>query len=245
MVPMIAINGYGRMGKLVAEEIGERVVVIDPNIAGRPDGNVYVRNVQLLTKTPEVIIDFSCSAALEGVLAYAVAHRVPLVVATTGHTPEQKARIAEAAEYIPVFFSANTAYGMVVLLSACVRVAKALPKARVSVHEIHRAGKADAPSGTAVMLADALCRALGRAGWSMDEMGDDYVRVTYERTGDVVGVHEVAFDTGCERIVLKHEAKDRRVFAKGALLAARFVLRQSNGLYGVEALGEAYAIRQD
>ena len=223
---MIAISGFGRMGRAVADFWAESAVVIEPDERKwRADGNLYVHNVQSLSEVPEVIIDFSSHASIGALTGYAAAHGVPLVVATTGHTPPERACITEASRVIPVYWAPNTSVGMVGFVEACRNVLAAMPHADVSVHEIHRIGKADAPSGTALWLADTLTAECGRA-----------VPITCERVGDTSGTHEVRVEDEGQCVVLRHVAKSRAIFAEGALRAAQWLLHRPAGLYGPEDL---------
>jgi len=234
MVELIGIHGYGKLGKAVLDLVGEGACVIDPAVED-VSGSICVHNVQDMATRPDVIIDFSVSEATEDLLRFAVDKMVPLVIATTGHTLKQQAAIKEAAMHIPIFYCANLAATMPTFLAACRMFAERMQGARIRVHEIHRAQKKDAPSGTAKMIANVLSEASGKRGWVLGPSTNDaYVGITYEREGDVVGVHCVTFDNGEESISLKHEAKDRHVFARGALKAAMFVLNNPAGLYDWE-----------
>ena len=230
----MAINGFGKMGRAVWEELGRDAYVVDPHYVGYDESNC-IQNIQALPSRPTVIIDFSSPQALNELLSYAVDYGVPLVIATTGHTVEQKRMIEEASRHIPIYRSANTSASMPAFLNACRLLATRLASGYITVHEIHRQDKKDAPSGTAIMIADVLSQSAGKRGYILGDRKDaDYVGITYERMGDVVGVHRVNFDCGQEKVTLEHVVTDRRVFARGAVLAAKFIQTKTSGLYGIE-----------
>ncbi len=190
----------------------------------------------------DVIIDFSHHAATKALLSFAVAHGIPVVLATTGHTDEERAAIANAAEQIPVFFAANFSLGVALLIDTAKQVARALPEAEIEIIEKHHDRKLDAPSGTALAIANALCEVrpdatvvTGRAGYGKrtpQEIGIHAIRM-----GNIVGEHEVIIGTPNQTITLKHEAHDRALFAEGALAAAAFLVNQTKaGMYGMTDL---------
>ncbi len=187
----------------------------------------------------DVLIDFSHHTVTPALLDYAVSHRIPAVIATTGHTDEEKATIHAAAREIPVFFAANFSLGVALLIDAARRVAAAMPDAEIEIIEKHHDRKLDAPSGTALAIANALCEVrpeatvvTGRSGYGKrtpEEIGIHAVRM-----GNIVGVHEVIIGTPNQTITLTHEAHDRALFAEGALAAAAFLKEQTTpGLYGM------------
>ncbi len=190
----------------------------------------------------DVIVDFSHHSLTAELLAYAVEHHIPAVIATTGHTEEEKAAITAAAEQIPVFFAANFSLGVALLIDTARQVAAALPEAEIEIIEKHHDRKLDAPSGTALAIADALCRVrpeaalvTGRSGYGKrtpQEIGIHAVRM-----GNIVGEHEVIIGTPNQTITLKHEAHDRAIFAEGALAAAAFLVQRSEArVYGMTDL---------
>ncbi len=190
----------------------------------------------------DVIVDFSHHTLTPALLDYAVAHRMPAVIATTGHTDEERAAIAAAAQTIPVFFAANFSLGVALLIDTARRVAAAMPEAEIEIIEKHHDRKLDAPSGTALAIAHALCEVrpgatvvTGRSGYGKrtpTEIGIHAVRM-----GNIVGEHEVIIGTPNQTMTLKHEAHDRALFAEGALAAAEFLCKQTvPGLYGMTDL---------
>ena len=189
----------------------------------------------------DVIIDFSHHTATNGLLAYALRHKTPVVIATTGQTEEENAAIKAASAEIPVFFSANMSLG-VALLAALVRLTvKTFPAADVEIVETHHNRKVDVPSGTALMLARSVQSVREDAEFVIGrhENGKkkpNEVGISSLRLGNVVGEHEVHINTGSETITLRHQAHNRSLFADGALVAARFLVDCKAGLYTLASL---------
>lgn len=191
----------------------------------------------------DVLIDFSHHTGTLALLEEAVRRSLPAVIATTGHTEEEKAGILAAAKKIPIFFAANTSLG-VALAARLVREAAAiLPGADVEIIETHHTRKLDAPSGTALMLAESIREArpeltphTGREGHGKREPNE--IGIHAVRIGNVVGRHEVIFSTGNETVTVTHEAHSRALFAQGAMVAAEFIVGRPAGLYTMkEVLG--------
>ena len=191
----------------------------------------------------DCIIDFSHHSLTEELTRFAVSRSLPLVVATTGQTEEERRMIGEAALSVPVFFAANFSIGVALLCSLAKRAAAVMSGAECEIVEIHHDRKLDAPSGTAIALADAIrearpeastvCGRSGHAKREADEIGISSVRI-----GNVVGTHEVLIGTKYETITLKHEAHDRALFAEGAIAAAKFIADKEPGLYSMKDLIE-------
>ena len=191
----------------------------------------------------DCIVDFSHHSATPALLDYAAAHTIPVVLATTGHTDEEKAAIRRAAASVPVFFAANFSLGVALLIDTAKQVAAAMPDAEIEIIEKHHDRKLDAPSGTALAIANALCEVrpeatvvTGRSGYgkrTREEIGIHAIRI-----GNIVGEHEVIIGTPNQTITLKHEAHDRALFAEGALAAAEFLCKNHlpAGLYDMTDL---------
>ncbi len=211
------------------------VVGVDMNACGN-EGVPCVKSFREASATPytdaDVIIDFSHHTLTPVLLDYAVTHRIPVVLATTGHTEEERVAIADAALKIPVFFAANFSLGVALLIDTAKQVARAMPDAEIEIIERHHDRKLDAPSGTALAIANALCTVrpdatviTGRAGYgkrTLQEIGIHAIRM-----GNIVGEHEVIIGTANQTITLKHEAHDRALFAEGAMAAAAYLVRQT------------------
>lgn len=191
----------------------------------------------------EVIIDFSNAAALENLIRYALTRKLPLVLSTTGHSPNQNQLILEASKSIPVFKSANMSVGINLLMELLAKCGRVLGgEYDVEIVERHHNQKVDAPSGTAIMLADAVASALPfEPDYVYDRHNLHKKRDKHEigmhsvRGGTVVGEHEVIFAGHDETIEIRHTILSREVFAKGAINAARFLSTvKAPGLYSMK-----------
>ena len=236
----VICGANGAMGKLIDGILGADVV-------GRVsiDGeNGVPKTFEALGKVDaDVVIDFSHHTAVGSVLAYAKENGCAAVIGTTGHTPEEKTLIYEAAKEIPVFYSGNMSLGIAVLCRLARQAAACFPEADIEIVEIHHNRKVDAPSGTAHMLFHAIRQArpnavevCGRAGEGKRKK--DEVGVASLRLGSVVGVHEVHIHTGSQHLTLRHEAVTRAMLAEGAVDAARFMEGKGIGLYDMESVLE-------
>ena len=251
----ILVSGYcGHMGREVvalAEDgyCGAHVVCgVDVNATGCEAHPVY-KCFDNVTEDVDCIIDFSHHTATAALLCFAVSRKIPLVLATTGHTPDERAAIVSAAQQIPLFFAANYSLGIAVLIELAKATAKAFPDAEIEIIEKHHSRKLDAPSGTALAIADAICEVRpdatvtkGRAGYgkrTREEIGVHAIRM-----GNIVGEHEVIIGTPNQTLTLKHEAHSRALFAEGALTAARFVLDMPLGLYDMPRMLSAINERE-
>lgn len=190
---------------------------------------------------PDCIIDFSNHAGTAAMLSFAESRGIPVVIATTGHTQEELARIHLAAQRIPVFFSANMSVGIALLAELAKQTAKALPDAEIEIVEKHHDRKLDAPSGTALMLAEAIRKVrtgaklvLGRHGQGKRDQNE--IGIHAIRMGNIVGDHEIIIGTDSQTITLRHEAHSRTLFAEGAICAAEFLISKDAGLYHMQDL---------
>ena len=240
----IILCGYGgHMGREVrscAERNSDCEIVagIDPMI---PADGICVPSFDECAAEADVIIDFSHYTMTGALLDYAEAKKLPVVLATTGQTDDEKARILKAAEVIPVFLAANYSLGIATLTELVKRAAALYPDGEIEIVEQHHDRKLDAPSGTALALFDAVkevrpeatanCGRSGQGKRTQDEVGIHAIRM-----GNIVGVHEVMIGTQNERITLKHEAFSRGVFAEGSLKAARFLVGKTPGMYDMKDL---------
>ena len=194
-----------------------------------------------VTEKIDCIIDFSHHAATKELLHFAVANHIPTVIATTGHTDEEKEAILDAAKQIPVFHSANMSLGIALLVELAKTTAKAFPDADIEIIEKHHNRKLDAPSGTALLLANAIREVrknaqfiFGRSGQAKREPAE--IGIHAIRMGNIIGEHEVIVGTDTQTITLKHEAHSRALFAEGALAAADYLCGKGAGLYDMERM---------
>ncbi len=190
----------------------------------------------------DVIVDFSTWKPGADVLTYALKHRIPAVIATTGLSEEQLAAIDEAAKTVPIFRSGNMSLGIALLRALAKKAASVLGETfDIEIVEAHHNRKADAPSGTALMLLDAVkegCESerdavFGRHGRDCKRRKQE-IGVHALRGGTVTGEHEVLFLGTSERVKISHSAENRSVFAAGALKAAEFLVGQKPGLYSMD-----------
>lgn len=190
----------------------------------------------------DVIVDFSTWKPGADVLTYALKHRIPAVIATTGLTEEQLAAIDGAAKEIPIFRSGNMSLGIALLRALAKKAASVLGDTfDIEIVEAHHNRKADAPSGTALMLLDAVkagCESereavFGRHGRDCKRRKQE-IGVHALRGGTVTGEHEVLFLGTSERVKISHSAENRSVFAAGALKAAEFLVGQKSGMYSMD-----------
>ena len=185
-----------------------------------------------------MLIDFSFHTAVEQILEYCIRRNLPAVIATTGHTQEEKELIHKAGVSIPVFYSANMSVGVAVTCQLAKQAASVFPQADIEIVETHHHRKMDAPSGTALMLAEGIREVrpdsvitTGRSGQGKREVNE--IGIQSVRLGNVVGIHEVMISTGNETITIRHEASDRGLFADGAAVAAEWLIGQPAGVYNM------------
>ncbi len=242
---ILLCGACGKMGRMVAELAAAHgdVVVCGVDISPAPMPFPVVPSLTEACDGAEVLIDFSSPAALSDVLSYATAHRLPVLLAATGYGAEDQTKIEEAARRVPVFRTGNLSLGVNVLQRLVKTAAQALGGFDAEIVERHHRDKKDAPSGTALMLADsvregadrALTPVYGRAGMtgarSKQEIGIHAVR-----GGTIVGEHEVMFAGEDEIVTLSHSARSRKVFAAGALRAGAWLIGRPAGLYNMDDL---------
>lgn len=233
----IIVNGAkGFMGKLTCLETIKRGHEVVAEVDAFGDG--ALKSIKDFKGKADMIIDFSNHLACKEVCDYAVANSVPAIIATTGHTEEEKAYILEASKKVAIFYSANMSLGVALLADLAKKAAKVFPDADIEIVEQHHNRKLDAPSGTALLLADKIKEerknadvVCGRAGKKKREKGE--IGIASLRLANVVGIHEVIVATSSQTITLKHEAHNRELFSEGALVAAEFLLGKDPGVYDI------------
>ena len=235
----------GRMGKTVLsilEPAGHTLAAgVSPEVVPGTPG--FYQTLAAFTGPADVVLDFSNHAATGELLDYCEQRRLPIVLATTGQTPEELARIGRAAGAVPVFRSANMSLGIAVLLDLARRAARMFPDADVEIVEAHHNQKLDVLSGTALMLANAVRSVRPEAEFVVGrhENGKrkkSEIGIHSLRLGNEVGMHEILITTGNETLTLKHEAESRALFAEGALAAAAWLMGKPAGLYNMQDLLE-------
>ena len=231
----VLCGANGAMGKLIDGILGTEVV---GRVSIDGENGVPKTFAELGKVACDMLIDFSHHTAIADVLSYAESCGCAVVIGTTGHTEEEKARIYAAAERIPVFYSGNMSLGIAVLCRLAKEAAAFFPDADIEIVETHHIRKVDAPSGTALMLFNAIkevrpeatahCGRAGEGKRTKEEIG-----ISSLRMGNVVGVHEVHICTPTQSLTLRHDAITRAMLADGAVAAARFMEGKAKGLYNM------------
>ena len=241
----------GRMGRVTAALIESRADVVLVAAIGRPEtageslGGVVVSTAQEALPSCDVVIDFSTGQASAALARLAAGRGGPaLVIGSTGFSQADEAAVAEASRRIAVVKSGNFSLGVNLLLGLVEQAARALSAGDydVEVFEAHHRRKLDAPSGTALMLGEAAARGRGVDLSAVAERGRDgmagprgpgAIGFSVMRGGGIVGEHSVVFAADDEIVTLAHSARDRALFARGAIEAARWVASRPPGLYSM------------
>ena len=236
----IVCGANGAMGKLICGILGDEVV---GKVSIDGENGVPKTFEELGAVSADVIIDFSHHTAAGSVLNYAKQIGAAAVIGTTGHDDEEKALIAAASEEIPVFFSGNVSMGIAVLCRLAKQAASFFPDANIEIVEVHHTRKVDAPSGTALMLFNAVKEVRPQAWANCGRSGEgkrtpEEIGIHALRMGNVVGIHEVHIVTPNQSLTLKHESGSRAMLADGAVDAARFIAGKPAGLYNMENILE-------
>lgn len=242
MTRILLAGCNGKMGRVVAELArgrGGAVIVagFDVRYELKQEYPVFSEPSDFSGEA-DVLIDFSHPAYFDRLLAFARARKLPAVFATTGLSEKQMDAMREASHETPIFQSANMSLGVNLLCALAKRAAAALPAGfDVEIVEAHHRDKADAPSGTALMLRDAIASArgpmktvCGREGRNAKREADE-IGIHSLRGGTIVGEHEVLFAGPDEVISIRHSAASKKVFAEGALNAALFLCGKEPGFY--------------
>ena len=251
MIRIILSGCFGKMGHVIRDCVSSRndcEIVAGVDIGdGKAEFPVFKSFDSISGVDADVIIDFSHPSVLSGLLEYASAKKCPAVVATTGLSEEQIADIKECSKTVPMFFSANMSIGVNLISELAAKAARVLEGSfDIEIVEAHHNQKIDAPSGTALMLADSISDALSvkpkyefdrhskRAKRSKNEIGIHSIR-----GGTIVGEHEIIFAGHDEIITISHSARSKELFATGAINAALFVEGKPAGLYNMRQLVDA------
>ena len=245
MVEVILHGCNGRMGQMLSELISKdeemKVVAgIEPSGEAKNDYPVY-KSFDELKETADVIIDFSTASAIDGLLDYCEKTHTPLVLCSTGLSEAQLDRVEKFAKESAVLVSANMSLGINVLLKLLKSVTKTLYENGfdIEIVEKHHNQKIDAPSGTALALADEMKEELEDISYNLNrtevrkKRERNEIGISAVRGGTIVGEHEVIFAGTDEVIEIKHTAYSRAIFAKGAMSAAKFLSGKSAGKYSM------------
>ena len=241
----VIINGYsGTMGQVLTKCVAddeelELVAGISPKQHDVDGFNTYSSFADV-KEDSDVVIDFSNPLALDGILEYCLKTKTPVVLATTGYNDEEMEKIHEAAKQIPVFLSFNMSLGVNILLKLVKEAAKNLANFDIEIIEKHHNKKVDSPSGTAVMIANAVKEIreqsefiYGRHGRTGKRQQNE-VGIHAVRGGTIVGEHSAIFAGNDEILEINHSARSKNVFAEGAIAAAKYLVNQEPGFYNMD-----------
>ena len=243
MTNIILSGCCGKMGRVIAREINQRedcTVVAGVDIATDSSlGFPIYDDFSKITEQADVIIDFSNPVVLNGLLSYATAKKMPTVICTTGFSPEQIQQIKIASQQTAIFYSGNMSLGINLLIELAKKAEQILGTGfDVEIIEKHHNLKLDAPSGTALMIADGISQVMPqepqyvydrhsyRKKREKNEIGIHAVR-----GGTIVGEHQVIFAGHDEVITLTHQAQSKEVFAVGSINAAIYLKGKIPGMY--------------
>lgn len=245
MTNIILVGASGKMGRVIAAGVSQRddvriIAGVDINTEKYGDFPIY-SDINSITESADVIIDFSHPSVLKSVLNFIKEKKIPAVIATTGLSPNEVNEIKEASKIAPVFFSANMSLGVNLLVALAKKATEVLCDTfDIEIVEKHHNQKLDAPSGTALMLADAISDSMEtapqytydrhsrRAKRSKNEIGIHAVR-----GGTIVGEHDIIFAGNDEIIEISHTAMSKDIFATGAVKAGIWLKNQPAGLYSM------------
>lgn len=233
----LAITGcQGRMGQRITELASrdkdfQIVALIEsPDRPGVPDMSHGVKISKDINavKGADVLIDFTLPEPTMQSVAACLRHHVAMVIGTTGLSDEQRAEIQKASQSIALVQSTNMSVGVNVVFGLLKQMAGSLKGYGVSITETHHVHKKDAPSGTAKTMAETVESVTGQ------KVSD----IASVREGEVIGYHEVTFDSPVDTVKISHNAKTRDMFAEGAILAAKFLAKKDKGSFNMqEVLG--------
>ena len=236
----IAINGFfGRMGQSIhAESMTHKSADItlgcdiEEKIKNHQgvDGVILTSDITSSDKSFDVVIDFSLPKPSINTINACVSIKKPMTIGTTGFDDKQLSIIKEASKIIPILLAPNMSQGVNVSLKSLETMSKALKGYDVLIKEVHHVNKVDSPSGTAIKMAQVICKGLDI------ELGDVHsekcpIKFESLRENTEIGTHEVIFTSNSDSIHVKHLAKNRSIFAKGAIETSIWISSQKPGLY--------------
>lgn len=243
----VIVNGcLGKMGRVVIDCIKkdenlELVCGVSQGSINDCDYKVYSSMNDVL-ESADVIIDFSHHSTLDDLLSFAIKSEIPLVIATTGYNEDDLDKIKKASKIIPIFHSSNMSLGVNILLKLVKDATKMLSDFDIEILEKHHNKKVDAPSGTAIMIANAVKSILSNIEYNYGRFGRNAKRNENEigihaiRGGTIVGEHNIIYAGDHEVLELKHIAQSKDIFAKGAITAAKYLVNQNTGYYNMDNL---------
>lgn len=244
MTRIIMHGCNGRMGQvisgIVAEDENAEIVAGIDVVDNRDNGYPVFTDIHDCKIEADAIIDFASAKAVDGLLDYAIKRQIPVVLCTTGLSEEQIAKTAETSRKVAVLRSANMSLGINMLMKLVQEAAKILAGAGfdIEIVEKHHNQKLDAPSGTALALADSVNEAMEHQydyvydrSQVRQKRGKKELGISAVRGGSIVGEHEIIFAGTDEVVELKHTAYSKAIFAKGAVSAAKFLKGKPAGMY--------------
>ena len=248
MTKIILSGSSGQMGGTLTQVISERndctiVAGISKNFSSTSNFPAF-NSPNEINVDADVIIDFSNPALLDSLLNFAIHKKMPIVICTTGFTDEQITKIKDASKLIPIFFSGNTSIGINLLIELAKKAALVLgSNFDIEIIEKHHNKKIDAPSGTALMIANAI-NSVNNQNLSYvyerhsknEPRSNKEIGIHSIRGGTIVGEHDVIFAGKDEVLTLSHTSQSKGIFADGAINAAIFILSKPAGLYTMSDL---------
>ena len=248
MTNIVICGANGKMGQTIYRCVRDRddckiIGGVDLNTEKYADFPIY-SSVSELPEKPDVIIDYSHPSCLSSLLEYCKTNGTPVVLATTGYSDEQISEIKKAASQIPVFFSWNMSLGINLLVELAKKATAILgDKFDIEIVEKHHNQKIDTPSGTALIIANAIYETRNNEmNYVYDRHSqrkkreDNEIGIHSVRGGTIVGVHEVLFAGNDETITISHSAASKTVFAEGSVNAAIFIKNKEAGLYDMNSI---------
>lgn len=244
MANILISGANGKMGKKVFEAAGfndlsKAVCGVDITYDfSNPNFPVY-DSFDKVTEKVDVVVDFTSPVCLDNILNFCFKNNCPAVLCTTGYTESDIEKINAASKKIAVFRSGNMSLGVNLLLDLVKKAAATLYGFDIEIIEKHHNQKVDAPSGTALMLADAAKEVLPEKEYTYGRKGicgkrdKKEIGIHAVRGGNIVGEHDVIFAGNFETVTISHQATDRSVFANGAIAAANFIAGKKSGLYNM------------
>lgn len=249
MTDIILSGCFGKMGRVITKSVEERndcrIVAGVDLFDGEADYPVFKSFADVDVKA-DVIIDFSNPAVLDSLLEFALKNNCGAVIATTGLSDNQREKINNSSKEIPIFFSANMSLGVSLITELAKKAARVLGDSfDIEIVEAHHNQKIDAPSGTALMIADSISEALDeKPKYEFDRHSKREKRTSNEigihsvRGGTIVGEHEIIFAGHDEIITISHSARSKELFAIGSINAAVFLKGKPSGMYSMKHLVE-------
>ena len=243
MINVLICGANGRMGKKVYDAVSlsnnlKAVCGVDLVENLSTDYPVY-SSFEKVTEKVDVVIDFSSPKSLPAILDFCKSKKIPAVLCATGYTEDDVAKVKKASEEIALFRSGNMSLGVNALIDLVKKAALSLGGFDIEIIEKHHNQKVDAPSGTALMLADGVKEVAPEKFYTYGRQGivgkrdKNEIGIHAVRGGGIVGEHEVIFASGFETVTLSHLATDRSVFADGAVKAAIYLADKKSGLYNM------------